>query len=88
MKITLCRGKQKGLERVQSNNTKSENLEHEFKDILEKTHFLGWNEVRNWSSAGLNMKRKKALKSISVRREPCLDFLPHGPISWFELRVQ
>ena len=30
---------------VQSNNSKSENLESDFTEILEKTHLLGWNET-------------------------------------------
>ena len=37
---------------IQSNNTKSENLENDFTEILEKTHLLGWNEttksIRCW----------------------------------------
>ena len=32
-------------QRMQSNNTKSDNLESDFADILEKTHQLGWNET-------------------------------------------
>ena len=41
---------------IQSNNTKSDNLENDFTEILEKTHLLEWNEttksIRCWVEKG------------------------------------
>ena len=48
---------------IQSSNTKSENLENYFTEILEKTHVLGWNETTKSIRRWLKWKRMKVLRA-------------------------
>ena len=48
---------------MQSNNTKSENLENHFTEILDKRHLLDGTKPRNRSESGLKRKRMKLLRA-------------------------
>ena len=48
---------------MRSKNTKSDNLESDFAEILEKTHLLGWNETAKTIRVWADRKRKKVLRA-------------------------